>query len=189
VARKDRDQTKKGMENLFASVGTDLVGSIIAGDRRRSGRGEKEGDQNYNIMTKNNVIEEEGNKTSNHTSNKTNRQASKKAGLKGIPPTKAPQASLAEGTPAKKKSSQTALLATRIEEAARMAESPTMTVTLRLPQEMNNWLDTYVHRAWPERIKKQELLVEALRLLIARRGNAHEELIETELFPLEERAR
>jgi hypothetical protein len=48
---------------------------------------------------------------------------------------------------------------------------------------MNDWLDTYVHGAWPEKVKKQELVVEGLRLLIARRGKPKEEIISTELLP------
>jgi hypothetical protein len=67
-----------------------------------------------------------------------------------------------------------------------MAEGPTMTVTLRIPTEMNRWLDEYVHRAWPERIRKQELVIEALRLLFARRGRPGEPLLETDLLGGEE---
>ena len=45
----------------------------------------------------------------------------------------------------------------RFQEARKLAQSPTMTVTLRLPCELNLWLDEYVHRAWPEKVRKQEL--------------------------------
>jgi hypothetical protein len=66
-----------------------------------------------------------------------------------------------------------------------MAASPTITVTLRLPLELNHWLDTYVHGAWPERIRKQELVTEALRMLVARRGAPGEAVLVTELLPAE----
>ena len=63
-----------------------------------------------------------------------------------------------------------------------MAGSPTATVTLRLPRELNAWLDEYIHRAWPERVHKQALVTEALQLLFARRGRPGEPLLETELL-------
>jgi len=73
-------------------------------------------------------------------------------------------------------------LSERVTEAERMGKSPTTTVTLRLPRELNDWLDEYVHRAWPEKVRKQELVIEALRILFARRGRPSEPLIETELL-------
>jgi hypothetical protein len=71
----------------------------------------------------------------------------------------------------------------RAAEALRMADGPTVTVTFRLPREMNDWLDEYVHRSWPERVRKQELVAEALRLLYVRRGRAGEPVIPTDLLP------
>ena len=77
------------------------------------------------------------------------------------------------------------LLARRLAEGKRMAESTTTTVTLRLPQELNDWLDEYVHRAWPERVRKQELVIEGLRMLFARRGRPGEPVLPTGLLPEE----
>ena len=57
-----------------------------------------------------------------------------------------------------------------------------MTVTLRLPQELNDWLDEYVHENWRDRVKKQQLVIEALQMLVARRGQAGDEVIPTELL-------
>ncbi len=71
----------------------------------------------------------------------------------------------------------------RAAEARRMADGPTVTVTFRLPREMNDWLDEYVHRSWPERVRKQELVAEALRLLFTRRGRAGEPVVPTDLLP------
>jgi len=62
------------------------------------------------------------------------------------------------------------------------AAGRTMTVTLRIPQPMNDWLDDYVHQSWPERVRKQELVIEALRMLMVRRGQAGEEVLPTELL-------
>lgn len=70
----------------------------------------------------------------------------------------------------------------RVEEAEVLAATPTMTVTLRIPQGLNEWLDGYVHGSWPRKIRKQELVVEGLKLAYARRGKAGEEIIETELL-------
>jgi hypothetical protein len=63
-----------------------------------------------------------------------------------------------------------------------------MTVTLRIPQAFNEWLDEYVHRSWPQKVRKQELVIEALRLLYARRGHAGEDIISTPLLGEEEEA-
>ncbi len=78
------------------------------------------------------------------------------------------------------------LLKNRLEKALMASKSSTTTVTLRLPREMNDWLDEYVHRAWPERVRKQELVIEGLRMLMARRGQAGEAIVRTELLGEEE---
>lgn len=70
----------------------------------------------------------------------------------------------------------------RVVAAQELAATATMTVTLRIPQGFNDWLDEYIHRSWPQKIRKQELVVEALRLLYARRGKAGEALVETVLL-------
>jgi hypothetical protein len=75
------------------------------------------------------------------------------------------------------------LTSERAAEARRLADSQTVTVTFRLPRELNDWLDEYVHRSWPERVRKQELVAEALRLLFARRGRAGEPVVPTDLLP------
>lgn len=87
--------------------------------------------------------------------------------------------------PAAKRASPTAgkLTSDRAVEARRLADSPTVTVTFRLPRELNDWLDEYVHRSWPDRVRKQELVAEALRLLFARRGRAGEPVVPTDLLP------
>ena len=69
------------------------------------------------------------------------------------------------------------VLQERLALADELARTPTTTVTLRLPTGLNQWLDGYVHAAWPARIRKQELVVEAMRLLIACRGGAHEDVL------------
>jgi hypothetical protein len=66
-----------------------------------------------------------------------------------------------------------------------MAGSPTTTVTLRIPRELNDWLDEYIHRAWPEKVRKQDLVSEGLRLAFARRGRPGEPILPTALLPEE----
>ncbi len=78
------------------------------------------------------------------------------------------------------------LLARRIEEASKLAKSPTKTVTLRLPVELTEWLDDYVHGTWREGSRKQKLVTEALRMLYARRGKPGEPALLTDLLPEEE---
>ena len=58
-----------------------------------------------------------------------------------------------------------------------MASSPTMTLSLRIPKELNEWLDRYTHLSYPERITKQSLVIEALSLIYLKRGEAKEKLI------------
>lgn len=82
---------------------------------------------------------------------------------------------------------RTRLLAERTERAKDAAQSLTATVTLRIPHEMNDYLDEYVHGAWSRenRIRKQQMVIEALQMLMARRGRAGEEILPTDLLPLE----
>ena len=63
-----------------------------------------------------------------------------------------------------------ALLSERQREADLKAKSKTTTVTLRIPTELNDWLDEYRHLSYPQRIEKQSLVIEALRLLYMARG-------------------
>ena len=74
------------------------------------------------------------------------------------------------------------VLQKRLALADELARTPTTTVTLRLPTGLNRWLDAYVHGAWPQKVRKQQLVTEALRMLIARRGGPGQEVFETELF-------
>jgi hypothetical protein len=74
------------------------------------------------------------------------------------------------------------VLKKRLALADELANTPTTTVTLRMPTGLNQWLDAYAHGAWPAKVLKQELVVEALRLLIAHRGGAREELVTTDLL-------
>ena len=43
-------------------------------------------------------------------------------------------------------------------------------MTLRIPAELNEWLNEYRHLSYPRRIEKQSLVIEALRLLYIARG-------------------
>lgn len=176
MAKRDSEEAKKGMADIFASQGVDLVSAVVAGDRARTGREKKDEPQNYDNMTSNNAITQ----PDIMTSHKPIKQISKKAS----PNTQKPKAAPAPKTPAKEPD-ELPILAKRIDEAQKMADSPTMTVTLRIPQQMNEWLDEYVHGAWREKIKKQDLVIEALCLVIARRGRVGEEILSTELLPEE----
>jgi hypothetical protein len=74
------------------------------------------------------------------------------------------------------------VLAERVARARELASSPTVTVTLRIPVRLNEWLDGYVHGAWPAKVRKQELVTEGLRLLVARRGGPGEACVSTDLI-------
>lgn len=79
------------------------------------------------------------------------------------------------------KSPARALLAERLQEVDSKSKSKTTTVTLRIPVELNDWLDEYRHLSYPQRIEKQALVVEGLRLLYMARGQPG-----TDAFNLEE---
>src|SRR5262249_23525792 len=130
------------------------------------------------------------NETSTQSDHSTSIQASKRANsvpLRQADTTKAVCAVVSRTRPdgGNQESTTGDLLACRLAEAKRMAESATTTVTLRLPRELNDWLDEYVHRAWRERVRKQELVVEGLRMLFARRGRPGEPILPTGLLPEE----
>jgi len=173
MAKRDKEEAKKGMEDIFASSGVDMVSAIVARDRARTGREKKTEPANYNNKTSKNVIIQ----SDIMTSHKPIKQTSKLARTSTQKSKPSPEPLSSE------KGQDSTLLATRIEEAKKMAESPTMTVTLRIPQLLNEWLDEYVHGAWREKIKKQDLVIEALCLAIARRGRPGEEVIATDLLP------
>jgi hypothetical protein len=175
-----------------------------AGDEKLEVPRKEEPPEVQEIMTSHNVIGQYDNKAIGHSDNKasihsdnrtsgqTDKQESGQAD-KQVSPIAIGQADTehersASGTPkreGKRKQDRTTgdLLEARLAEARRMAESSTTTVTLRLPRELNDWLDEYVHRAWPERVRKQELVIEGLRLLFARRGRPGEPIVETSLLP------
>src|SRR4051794_39430489 len=81
----------------------------------------------------------------------------------------------------RKESGRIKALEKRIALARELAASPTTTVTLRVPMGLNEWLDAYLHAAWPQKVRKQERVTEALRLLIARRGAAEDGVLATDL--------
>jgi hypothetical protein len=74
------------------------------------------------------------------------------------------------------------VLERRLAVVEELAMTPTTTVTLRLPTGLNQWLDGYLHGIWPSKLRKQALVVEALRMLVARRGGPGEEVLLTDLL-------
>ena len=168
---------------------TDLLGNVIRSDRHKAGRAAPAAAE-PDTMTSHRVIRQYDNETSTQSDHKTGCQASKQASPEplrqadaatGVPPVGARRR---QGSRNQEQDSGD-LVARRLAEAKRMAESATTTVTLRLPRELNDWLDEYVHRAWPERVRKQELVIEGLRMLLARRGRPGEPILLTALLPEE----
>jgi hypothetical protein len=82
----------------------------------------------------------------------------------------------------KRPAKQTKDLEERIALARELAASPTVTVTLRIPIRLNEWLDTYVHEGWRKDIRKQALVAEALKLLIATHGGFGKERFSKDLL-------
>ncbi len=203
MAKRDREAVNRGLEGMFGSPsGADLISSVLRSDRTRTGRTPSETSDppsdsqpeiaspeiSGNIMTRHTVIEEYDNKTDKSYDHMTSKSYDNKASpntIKQADTSSENTAEIPERTTKRKERAEKGegLLGKRHVQATQMAKSGTTTVTLRLPREMNDWLDEYVHRAWPERVKKQELVTEALRMLFARRGRPGEPVVESELLP------
>ena len=52
------------------------------------------------------------------------------------------------------------------EQAKRLAATPAMPITLRLPTGLNDFLDDYAHEHRKEGVKKQDLVARAVQLLV-----------------------
>ncbi len=190
MPKRDRAAVNQELSQILAgSDASDLLGSVIRSDRRRSGRALPDIAE-QDTMTGHAVSGQYDKRTSTQPDHKTSGQAGKSASpvAVGQPDTAAEH--LREGT-AKQEARQPEgkagdVLGGRVAEARRMAESPTTTVTLRVPRQLNDWLDEYIHRAWPERVRKQDLVSEGLRLVFARRGRPGEPILPTTLLPEEE---
>jgi hypothetical protein len=202
MAKRDREAVNRGLSDIFGSAAApDLISSVVHSDRRRTGRTlpsepspsasrpvvlERVEDE---VMTSHNVIKQYDNMTDKQSDNKTNVQYDNRTSNKTIGQTdkhsddgpEPPERGVRKRA-ARRPDSQ-GVLEKRVHDASKMAKSPTITVTLRIPQELNTWLDEYVHRAWPDKVRKQELVIEALKMLYARRGRPGEEVVETELLP------
>ena len=144
-------------------------------------------DTHYDIMT--NGQQAGGNRKTDEAAIVASPQAEsvRTAAKPAMRPAQAPPRRKVVGTSTKPSASYGDRLSERVAEAGELASTPTMTVTLRIPQGFNEWLDGYVHGSWPEKIRKQELVVEGLMLAYARRGCAGEEVIGTALLGEDEK--
>ena len=70
------------------------------------------------------------------------------------------------------------LILKRRSAAQKLATSPTTTVTLRIPVELNEWLNEYQHLSYPNRISKGRLVIEGLILAYLRRGRVNEKILD-----------
>ena len=153
MAKKDRDAVNRGLEEVLG--GTDILGDVISRDRERFGRTEGEADPlpqetpttQYDNNTSNRVIQQYDTQDILHTDRQTDKQTDSTV----IPQQPAPKRPkyLATGGEAEGMN-----LPERVERAALMTTGSTTTITLRIPAKMNEWLDEYVHRAWPRKVKK-----------------------------------
>jgi hypothetical protein len=114
--------------------------------------------------------------TGKQAGNRTSKQADKRLGIG-----EQANARKEREVAANNESDRAGLLEARIGAAEQLAKSSSITVTVRIPKALNEWLDEYVHGSWPERVLKQGLVIEALKLLYARRGRPGERVLETEL--------
>ncbi|MCC6485539.1 MAG: hypothetical protein IT209_11890 [Armatimonadetes bacterium] len=186
MAKKDRDAVNRGLEEVLR--GADILGNVISRDRERyrtpgtdsETAPEPVTNQEYDNNTSNIVIQSYDTQDIQHTDTQTHTQTDKQA----IRQTKTPTARSERKTQTRAKDQPAdAALDRRLALASQIAKGPTTTITLRIPAQMNEWLDEYVHKAWPAKVKKQDLVIEALRMLVARRGAAGEDPIPTKLLP------
>ena len=162
MASKERANVQTGL--------SDLLGNVIKRDQATGGRGETDISKN-DINTSVTVLD--------NTENKTNVQYDKNTLTQDDGNT---ETQVIKRERKKKPTDERPTLERRIEEAQALSETSTMTMTLRIPAGLNDWLDEYVHGSWPDKIKKQQLVTEALMLLYARRGKPKEEILSTELL-------
>lgn len=195
MSKRDRKAVAAGLSEVFGPA--DLLGNVIANDRKRGGRANVAdagpSDPLLNDEEQKPLSDEPISRTASHTASElatsqtselANQQAGKLAEA-GIPPAVngGPLSGRREQRKRRPETDRLGMLAGRIAEARHMARTPTVSVGVRLPKQLNDWLDEYVHGAWPQRIRKQELVTEALQLLFAMRGRPGEEVLDTELLP------
>jgi hypothetical protein len=191
MPKRDRAAVNQELSQILAgSDASDLLGSVIRSDRRRSGRALPDIAE-QDTMTGHAVSKQYDKQASTQPDHKSSGQAGKSASPVAVG--QADTAADLPGAGARKQEGSGQqeggagdLLEGRAAEARRMAESPTTTVTLRIPRELNDWLDEYIHRAWPKKVRKQDLVGEGLRLVFARRGRPGEPILPTPLLPEEE---
>jgi len=198
VAKGRAKQELSGLDAVLAPRG-DMVSDVVQRDRERAGRGEVRDDEDKHYdnmtspMTNMQTSEQAGGQTDIQARPMSAMQAgvsedARASSLVSPPepvdarPAPAPHGPEAQAHKPRTRPARASLVERRRAQAALAAAGRTMTVTLRIPQPMNDWLDDYVHQSWPERVRKQELVIEALRMLMVRRGQAGEEVLPTELL-------
>ena len=72
----------------------------------------------------------------------------------------------AEGLSSARKDGNTDARADAQRDAQRMAASRAIPITLRMPEELNDWLDEYAHSHRKQGVKKQDLIARAVQLLV-----------------------
>ena len=185
MGKKDRDAVNRGMEDILGE--TDILANVVSRDRERFGRADGETENNLQDTqitqpdnnTSNTVIQQYDNNTLLQPDTQTGIQTDSAAILQvATQPLKTKKRKLAGSV----EHSTEINFSERAERAAQMTTGSTTTITLRIPIQMNEWLDEYVHRAWPKKVKKQDLVIEALQMLIARRVAAGETPTSTKLL-------
>ncbi len=170
MANKDKIAVDSGLN--------DLLGNIIQNDRNRSGRGLN---RSSTDAAPEPIETAERTTTQSDYDNNTILQYDNMTDLQDANESEKTVAPKRNET--KTSTSAQSKLQARKAQAMALAKSPTTTVTLRIPHALNEWIDEYVHRSWPLKIKKQEMVVEALLLLYTRRGRVGDEILETETSP------
>jgi hypothetical protein len=187
MPKRDRTAVSQELSQILGGPDAmDLLGSVIHSDRRRAGRALPDA-AGQDPMTGHVVSVQYDKETSTQPDQPTSGQAGMSASPVATGQADAAVHPGAATAVRERRRQQTGgtreLLQGRVAEAERMAESPTTTVTLRIPRELNDWLDEYIHRSWPEKVRKQDLVSEGLRLVFARRGRPGEPIFPTPLLP------
>ncbi len=190
MPKRDRAAVNQELSQILGGEdATDLLGSVIRSDRRMAGRA-LPAPAEQDTMTSHAVIGQYDKETSGPADQRTSGLAGKQANPVAVGQADAAGEGWRAGATRRESGRQREgatgnLVEGRAAEARRMAGSPTTTVTLRIPRELNDWLDEYIHRAWPEKVRKQDLVSEGLRLVFTRRGRPGEPILPTALLPEE----
>ena len=169
---RDRKAVMSSIDDLISEP-TDILSSVVARDRARRG-----GDRvTANVPEFTSIVQDalpSQGKISNERSAPPEKGNSLTESYRPAPDVKTEPVNHVRLSPEIKE---------RLTTAQELCNSQLVPVTLRLPEAVNRWIDEYVHGAWESRLKKQDLIKEALTLLFIHRARNGDPLLLKDILP------